>query len=176
MTDLAQAVTTDVTATRASSNRRILLALDLTVDSHQALRYAARLAAQESLSICLLHVVDFRPFKAAMAESPTYQSAAHILKRAERHLRLLARQELPADVPMRILVRTGKPAVEIVKAAGEICADLIITTAPKQDWLERLLSGDAMKWIDAQAPCSVLVLRESQYRSCDCSIGVAAVP
>ena len=126
--------------------------------------------------ICLLHVVDFRPFQTAMAESPVYQSASHILQRAERHLRLLARQELSAAVPIRILVRTGKAAVEIVKAAGEICADLIITTAPKQDWLERLLSGDAMKWIDAHAPCSVLVLRKTQHRSCDCSIGVAAVP
>jgi len=155
--------------TTARASRRILVALDLTADSHLALQYAARLAKTENTSVCLLHVVDFEPFKPTMMESPVYLSAAHIISRAERHLRMLAHQNLPAGVPVRIVVLAGKTAPEVVKAAKGICADLIVLSAPSQNWLARLFSGDPARWIESHAPCSVVVLRETNYGACDCS-------
>ena len=155
------------TTTRPS--RRILVPLDLTADSHKALQYAARLANEENTSVCLLHVVDFGPFKSAMTEFPLYHSAAHIISRAERHLRMLAHRELPPGVPVRIVVCSGKTAPEVVKAAKGICADLIILSAPREGRLKRLFSGDSTRRIESHAPCSVVVLREPNYGACDCA-------
>ena len=143
--------------------------LDLTADSHKALQYAARLANEENTSVCLLHVVDFGPFKSAMTEFPLYHSAAHIISRAERHLRMLAHRELPPGVPVRIVVCSGKTAPEVVKAAKGICADLIILSAPREGRLKRLFSGDSTRRIESHAPCSVVVLREPDYGACDCA-------
>jgi nucleotide-binding universal stress UspA family protein len=157
------------TPTTARASRRVLVALDLTADSHPALQYAARLAKEENTSVCLLHVVDLGPFKSAVAESPMYHSAAHIISRAERHLRMLAHHELPPEVPFRIVVRSGSTAPEVVKAAKGICADLIVLAAPRQNWLKRLYSGDPTRWIESHAPCSVVVLRQANYGACDCS-------
>jgi nucleotide-binding universal stress UspA family protein len=153
----------------APACRRILVPLDLTADSHQALQYAARLAKEENISVCLLHVVDFGPFDAAMTEYPFFHSRAHLIGRAERHLRMLAHQELPTDLPVRIVVRPGKPSREIVKAAQGICADLIILSAPKQTLLTRLFSGHSTRWIESHAPCSVFILRKPNYGPCHCS-------
>jgi len=155
--------------TTARASRRVLVPLDLTPASQPALRYAARLAKEENTSVCLLHVVDFGPFKSAMAESPMYHSAAHIISRAERHLRMLAHRVLPPGVPIRIVVRSGKTAREVVNAAQGICADLIVLSAPQQNWLTRLFSGDPTRWIESHSPCSVVVLREANYGACDCS-------
>ncbi|MCX6902970.1 MAG: universal stress protein [Verrucomicrobia bacterium] len=155
--------------TTARASRRILVPLDLTPDSQAALQYAARLAKEENTSVCLLHVVDIRPFKSAMTESPMYHSTAHIISRAERHLRMLARHELPPGVPVRILICAGNTAREVVKAAQAICADLIVLAAPRQNWLSRLLPSQPTRWIESHAPCSVVVLREANYGACDCS-------
>lgn len=153
----------------APAGRRILVPLDLSPGPQPALQYAARLAKEPNTSVCLLHVVDFGPFKSAMSESPMYHSAAHIISRAERHLRMLARQELPAAVPIRILVSSGQTAPEVVQAAQGICADLIVLRAPRRSWLRRLLSRGSTRWIESHAPCSVVVLREPNYGACDCA-------
>jgi len=86
-------------------------------------------------------------------------------------LRLLARRELPADVPVRLLVQQGKTAREVVEAAESICADLILIASPRQNWLSRWFSSDPTRWIEAHAPCSVVVVRESSYGTCDCMTG-----
>jgi len=113
--------------------------------------------------------VDFGPFKSAMTESPLFHSAALIISRAERHLRMLAHREMPPSVPIRIVVCSGKTAPEVVKAAKGICADLIILSAPRQSRLKRLFYGDSTRRIESHAPCSVIVLREPNYGACDCS-------
>jgi nucleotide-binding universal stress UspA family protein len=163
------AATAPMPITSDRVNRRILVPLNLGADSHRVLRYTARLAKEEDTSVCLLHVVDFGPFKSAMAESPLYHSAAHIMSRAERYLRMLVHRELPPGVPIRIVVRAGKTAPEVVKEAIGICADLILLSSPRQSWLSRLFSGDVTRWIESHAPCSVVVLREPHYSACDCS-------
>jgi nucleotide-binding universal stress UspA family protein len=156
-------------ATNVRANRRILVPLEFTADTHTVLEYAAGLVKEESASICLLHVVDFEPFKSAMTESPLFHSAAHIISRAERYLRMLAHHHLPPDCPIRILVRAGKTAREVVKVAHSICADVIILNAPPKNLLARWLLGDPTRWIESHAPCSVVVLREANYGACDCS-------
>jgi len=153
--------------------RRILVLLDLNGDSRPALRCAARLAHEPASSVWLLHVVDFGLFKAAVRDFPLYHSTAHIVSRAERYLRMLARQELPAGVPVRVIVRPGRTARESLRLAREVCADFIVLGAPRRNWLARVLSGGLVRRIEAKAPCSVVVLRETDYGACDCFTGFA---
>lgn len=151
------------------TNRRILVPLDLTHDSGRAIRYAVRLAQAEQGSLCLLHVVDFGPFKGDVADSPMFHSSAHILGRAERHLRLLAQRDVPPGVTCRTRVVTGKVGREIVKAAEDVCADLIVLTPVQHSWVERLFARDLTRWLQTHAPCSVVVLRKPRY-ACDCGL------
>jgi nucleotide-binding universal stress UspA family protein len=153
------------------SGRRILVVVEPATDSRKLVQYAATLARREQASVCLLHVVDCGSFVSGLAESVLIKPPDHLAKVAHRYLRLLARRELPADVPVRLLVQQGKTAREVVKAAESICADLILIASPRQNWLSRWFSSDPTRWIEAHAPCSVVVVRESSYGTCDCMTG-----
>lgn len=153
------------------SGRRILVVVELNSDSRKLVQYAAELARREDASVCLLHVIDCGSFLSDMAESPLLKDPERLAKVADRYLRMLARRELPTEVPVRLLVMCGRITREVVKAAESICADLILIASPRQEWLSRWFSSDPTRWIEAHAPCSVVILREPSYGPCDCGSG-----
>jgi nucleotide-binding universal stress UspA family protein len=61
-------------------------------------------------------------------------------------------------------VRMGDPAHEIVKAAADARADLIITGSRGHSRLARLLLGSVARNVVLHAPCSVLVMRRPLQR------------
>jgi nucleotide-binding universal stress UspA family protein len=62
-------------------------------------------------------------------------------------------------------VRLGDPAHEIVKAAVDARADLIITGSRGHSGLARILLGSVARNVVLHAPCSVLVVRRPPQRS-----------
>jgi nucleotide-binding universal stress UspA family protein len=61
-------------------------------------------------------------------------------------------------------VRVGDPAHQIVEAAVEHDADLIITGSRGHSGLRRLLVGSVARNVVLHAPCSVLVMRQAPQR------------
>jgi nucleotide-binding universal stress UspA family protein len=69
-----------------------------------------------------------------------------------------------ADWPARVhrQVRSGSPASEIVAAAKELRADLVVVASGGQGLSETVLLGSTAQRVQHSAPCPVLVSRPTQ--------------
>jgi universal stress protein A len=101
--------------------RRILCPFDFDSNSLEALRVARDLAMREQGSIQMLHVMP--------PNDPTGISDRSIARGNEEHawreLRQIADKEL-TGVDHEIILRSGQPANEIVKAAEAVEAELVV--------------------------------------------------
>ena len=138
---------------------RILVPIDFTPASVHALRRAASLAERFGSTVCLLHVIESRPF--AMNGGPVMmltKEDGQTTRDSTEQLSRLGRQELGPHVPARPLVRKGKPAREILHAAETLDCGLIVLAAHKRTALGRVLFGSTADQVLHRARCAVLVI------------------
>jgi len=139
--------------------RRILVPVDFTSASLPALRYAARLARQFGSQIHLLHVLKRGVFLNDLDSRLITKPADEIASDSVEQLSQLARRELPADVPVKPHVRSGKPGREIVRAAETLDIDLILLAAHNHSAIRRALLGSTSDYVVLHAACPVLLAR-----------------
>jgi universal stress protein A len=135
----------------------ILLVVDLTDDSLTIGRKAQALAAALGAEVELLHVVEFVPVE-PMGETlmPAVQILEEQLARARVRLGQFAAQlGLPGAV---CHVESGNVKTEIVRAARERHADLIILGCRERHGLSILVNLTEDTVLHA-APCDVLAMR-----------------
>lgn len=136
---------------------RILLVVDLSDDSLAIGRKAQALAATLGAEVELLHVVEFVPVE-PMGETlmPAVQILEEQLARARQRLSQLAAElGLPGAVCQ---VESGNVKTEIVRAARERHADLIILGSRERHGLSILVNLTEDTVLHA-APCDVLAMR-----------------
>src|SRR5690348_15516536 len=112
---------------------RILVPVDFSEPSAEAVNYAASLRAGE---VHLLHVLSPRPLDFAMTELREADP-----RRAEAALRELSglQQRISALADIRLRIAEGDPAAEIVRYAEEQEMDAVVMPTRGRDRLERLL-------------------------------------
>jgi universal stress protein A len=139
---------------RASYPRllRILVPLDFSGKSRQALRYALPIAQKFSARIHLVHVLP-EPGKTPKDEV-TRQRTAALKRLGEMSVTLL-----PPRVRAEHVVLTGKPADEILTLATKQSIDLIVLTTKGRSGLKRVLVGSTAEQIMRHAPCPVMSVR-----------------
>ena len=144
--------------------KNILVPVDFSDASNQALRYACELADTFEASLHVLHAVENPYLPGGYMEF--YPPPAEFFEQIEREARtqletLLTREE--QDRYGAILVqRTGRPAeeiVEYVRAQGHI--DLIVMATHGRGGVARLMMGSVTERVVRGAPCPVLTLRPS---------------
>jgi nucleotide-binding universal stress UspA family protein len=150
------------TATAASLRlQRILVPLDFSGPSVEALRFALPLARQSGARIDLLHVVA--PFVVPLEASDFHGKWDQYQARQERQalarLRRLAAVKL--DRPLRgdVLVREGSPAAVITAMAHERDSDLLVLSTQGITGLKRFLLGSTVEAVVRRAPCPALTVR-----------------
>lgn len=131
---------------------RILVPLDFSGKSRQALRYAIPIAQKFSARIHLVHVLP-DPGKATKDELTRLRLTA--LKR----LGETAAQLMPPRLHTENAVLTGKPADEILSLAAKNAIDLIVLTTNGRSGLKRALVGSTAEQIMRQALCPVMSVR-----------------
>jgi nucleotide-binding universal stress UspA family protein len=136
----------------------ILLPVDFSDETSNALRHAAILAERVDATVVLLHVVDAPVLPAFYGPVQEVGSVDRLLDRAERELEALGR-ELPAEVKWSATVREGQAWREIVAAAQEGGADLIVVPTHGHGAIERMLLGSTTERVLRAADCPVLTLR-----------------
>lgn len=140
------------------SLRRILIAVD---DSPVAIRAAdvgLELARSLGGEAAFVHVVD----PAVVYARGSEDSPNDLLEQAQREGQsLLAQyQQHAGSQPITVeLLSTGKPGLEIVKAASAWPADIIVIGSHGRGGVTRLLVGSVAEQVMRQAPCPVLVVR-----------------
>ncbi|MCU0975614.1 MAG: universal stress protein [Steroidobacteraceae bacterium] len=140
-----------------SSYQNILLVVDLTEDSTTIGRRALAVAKDAGARISLLHVVEYVPVE-PMGETllPAVQIEEELVGRARERLAELAAQLGLADAPRQ--VATGNIKAEIVRAAEELGADLIVLGCRERHGISILVNFTEDTVLHA-APCDVLAVR-----------------
>jgi len=140
--------------------KRILVPTDFSEASADGIRHAAWFARLCHGGITLLHVV----------ESPNYPAwgYAHLSlrdqklkKKAYKKLEALS-GELPPDPAVVVAVKSGDAALEIIEAAKEEKADLIVIATHGHTGLKRMLLGSVTEKVVRLAICPVLVVRRNE--------------
>lgn len=142
--------------------KKILVPVDFSEFSKNALRYAAEFAQQNSSEVLyLIYVIEpiIYPADFSMGQVALPSVELEVNSKAKDELENLARKEIPESLCYEIIIKTGKPFVEINETASEIDADLIIIASHGHTGVEQILFGSTAEKVIRKAPCPVLSLR-----------------
>jgi len=141
--------------------KRILVATDFSGGVTEALTHAAELGREYEGSLVLLHVVDSRYYPSGFF--PSYDFFQRILTefkaKAKAELENLSRSPRFRGIKVETRLREGDPATQIVDAAREEKADLIVLGTHGQTALEHLLIGSTAEKVLRTSPCPILTVR-----------------
>jgi nucleotide-binding universal stress UspA family protein len=160
-------------ATPAGNERQktVLVGYDGTASAERALRRAAEYARAFAARVVVVSVAAPEPLvdvgvPGAFGLTPYYDyPPGEIARKAERDEQLWAqhRQRVQAlfadaDLPVEFAGVAGDPAQELIDAAEQWHADLIVVGTREPDFLERLLGGSVSQQVARHAHCDVLVV------------------
>jgi nucleotide-binding universal stress UspA family protein len=127
---------------------------------------ALSLAGENDARITLLHVVENLPDATdsslflALPETESLRDA--VLTRARERLGRAVPEDAGDVCHVSERVEAGKAAREILRVANELDADLIVVGAHARGPVGRMLFGSTSSHVVRQAPCPVLVVRETK--------------
>jgi nucleotide-binding universal stress UspA family protein len=152
--------------------KRILVPLDFSNLSKDALPWATFLAAQLGAEIILFHAVEKFPMDYLLGRELMNHTIVPLMKQAEADLeRLAASLRKSAKVSVSAVVRDGTPFEEICHAAKLLGADLIALTTHGYTGLKHVWLGSTAERVVRHARCPVLVVRELTRKRSSVSIG-----
>lgn len=141
---------------------KILVPIDFSDYSKNALKYAADFALNFKAKIFLIYVIEpvIYPadFSIGQVTIPTPDVDMH--GRAQAELDSLAKTFVESSIEVETIIKSGKPFVEINETASEKDIDLIIIATHGHTGVEHLLFGSTAEKVVRKAPCPVLTLRE----------------
>jgi nucleotide-binding universal stress UspA family protein len=141
--------------------KRILVPIDFSKVSKDALPWATFVAEQFGAVLILLHVLERFPGGPLLGRELMNETITPFIKQAEAELKHLAgRLAPPTATNSSTLVRDGTPFEEICQAAGKLGADLIILTTHGYTGLKHVWLGSTAERVVRHAHCPVLVVRE----------------
>lgn len=138
---------------------RILAAVDFSSASALALDNAARLARRLGAELMVVHVHQVPA--AAFADGTGDGGDEAVVRRLERELEVFAREHGGAGIAFECGVSQGEPAFEIVRAAEDLKADLIVVGTHGRGGLAHMVMGSVAEDVIRRAGVPVLVVRAS---------------
>jgi nucleotide-binding universal stress UspA family protein len=139
--------------------KRILIAINPSEQAQWAVEAGVELAGQLGARIALVHVVNtmfaWVPELAVSEQrllEDLRQNGAMLLKKTEKRL--------PASMPHDRIAREGEPAEEIIAAAKDWNADLIVMGTHGRGRFAQFLLGSTAETVLRHAPCPVLMVRQ----------------
>ena len=145
--------------------RNVLLATDFSAAARAAADHAEALASSTGATLHLLHVIEeFSYWESfALQHFPSPEIIEELENNARLALEDLAREAELGGGAISV-VRHGKPFLEIIRAAREIEADVLVIGSHGQSGLSETLFGSTAERVVRKAPCAVLVVRDPEHR------------
>ena len=139
---------------------RILVPLDFSRPSLEALESGLELAEAFGASVEVLHVVDTMRF-APLVGPPTTLDAVRRSEVAAAHRRLekVRRKVGPRRFEVRFTLKVGAPHLHILDVARRSGADMIVMATHGRTGLPRLFLGSVAEKVLRSATCPVLTIR-----------------
>lgn len=146
--------------------KNILVPIDFSDLSKDALPYASLLARQFDAELVLLHIVEIFPIDSLLGRELTHQTTVPLMRQAEAGLERMAEKLYKASgVKATVAVRAGSPFAEISDAAKTGSADLIVLTTHGHTGLKHVWLGSTAERVVRHASCPVLVVGEGRHES-----------
>lgn len=151
--------------------KKILVPVDFSDCSRKALQYAVPMARQNGSSLTLLYVgvlpdylgLDGGGFDYGIYDPDFSAVEADLRASGQQRLDQLIAEQVPREVPCETLIQVGAPKSEILAAARNLPADLIILSTHGRTGLKHVLLGSVAEHVVREAPCPVLVVREREH-------------
>lgn len=142
--------------------KKILVPVDFSDYSRNALNYAVQFAKEINAEIYSIYVVEPLIFPAdfSMGQISIPAMDVDTTKRAKEELETFMNNLLGPGCKVDTIIKTGKPFVEINETAAELDIDLIIIATHGHTGVEHLFFGGTAEKVVRKAPCPVLTLRE----------------
>ena len=146
--------------------QRILVPIDFSVHSKNALRYAIPLAEQFGAALHLIYVVEptIYPADLGFGQVVIPEVEEELRERGFEELKTLVEREIGERVKATSAVRTGKPHQEILHEAEENDVDLIVVATHGHTGVEQILFGSTAMRIVRLAKCPVLTVRPQEEK------------
>lgn len=142
--------------------RRVVVPVDFSPSSQQAVDYAVDLARQYGAELHLLHVLldlDAIAAEPGVAFAPVDEWMPQLVKLAEKKLADL-KASVSSGLTTVTAVRDGSPGSEVVRYATDVKADLIVMSTHGRTGLKHILLGSVAENVIRHAACPVLVVRQ----------------
>ncbi len=144
--------------------KKVLVAIDFSTGSLQALAQALQIAEKFKARLLLLHVVH------DPAEAPGFYAAKKAGKKVLRNMEQTAQQMMDEFVAAHLCkyksfdtaVVPGLPAEQIVRLGKKEKADLIVMGTHGRSGLKRLILGSVADRVIRTASCPVLTVHETK--------------
>ena len=143
------------------SFRKILIAVDNESVAAHAVDVGVELGRSLGAELAFIHAID--PSLGFAPESGV--SASELIEEAKRdgkHLLDGLCQRLPPPLSALEFLPIGKPAGEIIEAAKEWPADLIVIGSHGRGGVKRALLGSVAEAVMRHATCPILVIRAKE--------------
>jgi nucleotide-binding universal stress UspA family protein len=131
--------------------KKILLALDGSENAEKALPWIKQYAGPGKSQVVLFRAVNTEYLEKEFISSEM-EDARNYLQRIEKELNY-------AGIPSKIVVREGRPAWAIVKAAADEACDLILMTTRGGSKIQRWIMGGVTEQVLRMSPIPVLPIR-----------------
>jgi nucleotide-binding universal stress UspA family protein len=140
---------------------RLLVPIDFSEASLDALDQAAALARALPAELALLHVVERldAPVRAALKQGDLEEVHEAVRGAAHKRLEDLVAEHVKKDIRVTYHLREGSPANEILDAADATVSSCIVIATHGHSVLRHMLLGSTTERVLHQAHCSVLVAR-----------------
>jgi nucleotide-binding universal stress UspA family protein len=143
--------------------RRILVPIDFSKYSQNALTYAVALAEKFDAELYLLHVVQnlavFFPDILAVSAPSTEELNQSVRRALDR----VIQESRMGNLKVHTEVRQGTPFYEIINYAQENTIDLIVMGTHGRTGLVHVLMGSVTEKVVRKSPCPVLTVRHPEH-------------
>jgi nucleotide-binding universal stress UspA family protein len=140
--------------------RNILVAIDFSTYSVQAVEDAKTIARKFKSAIYLAHVIDAVPALAAKNPESSYESVSHHARNiAMISLENYAAQYFSSKDNVKLVVREGAAEEELLMLAQDEKIDLIVMATHARTGLARLIAGSVTEKVIQKSPVPVLVVK-----------------
>jgi len=138
--------------------KKILVPFDGSSESEKAVDHAIELAKAlpETPEITLLNVIDIH-YIVQISESIYVDMES--LEAYSKSVLNAIEDRIKEDIPVKTLIRTGRPWEEIVEEAKHGEYDIIIMGSHGLGFIDRLLLGSTAEGVIRHAECPVLVVK-----------------
>ena len=166
----------DATTMKEHKLTNLLVPVDFSDFSEEAVKYAAQLAKTWDARVTLLHIVEEAVLPTVYGVEPVaLYSVDHVLDASTKALNEMKDEffDESIDVDTRIVV--GHAASSIADWAKELNADLVVISTHGLTGMKRFLMGSVTELVVRTAPCAVLTVKPFGKRLIDTPVADEAV-